>query len=281
MKKLQKWKGLAFVLPSLVGVIIFYIFPFMSSLSYCFTSGVGVKRFVGLDNFKSLLQNEAYQLALKNTARIMGIGIVLLCALAIMGALMIEEHLHKYRSFQCWLLMPMAIPTASMVLIWNDLLAQEGILNGILDKKVDWLESEWAPYIIIGMIIWKNIGYDVLLIISSLLVIPKEYEEAASLEGANRREIAWYIKIPQLTPMFFFMLIISLFNVFKIFREVYLLEGDYPNEKLYLLQHFMNNNFANLNYQMLTTAAFMLYMVIWTIIFILSRWQQRYIESNS
>lgn len=278
-RQLKKWRGLLFVLPSLIGVTIFYIIPFLSSVVYCFTTGIANRHFIGLENFKALFRNTAYKIAVGNTSFIIGIALPLLCILALILALVIENHLEKYRYLQGWLLIPMAIPAASMILIWTDLFAREGIINAIFHKQISWLEGDYAPYIVIGMIIWKNIGYDVLLITSALLTLPIEYEEAASIEGAGVVKIALFVKIPQLIPMLFFTVIISLLNAFKIFREVYLLQGEYPNKKLYLLQHFMNNNFTNLNYEMLATAAFVLYIVIFIIIYFITTWQQRYTDS--
>ena len=278
MKHLRKWKGLLFVLPSLLGVVIFYIIPFITSMIYCFTTGIVEKKFVGFKNFIDLFSNTAYGIAVKSTVCIIGTALPLLCVLALAIALVIEKNLKKYHSLQGWLLIPMAIPVASMTLVWTDLLAEKGILSEILGRHIDWLDGNFAPLIVVGLIIWKNLGYDVLLIISSLLTLPIEYEEAAKVEGAGSIHIALWVKIPQLVPMMFFVIIISLFNCFKIFREVYLLRGEYPSKNIYMLQHFMNNNFYNLNYEVLTTAAFTLYMVIFTIIFIVTRWQQHYIK---
>lgn len=280
MKKLKKWKGLLFVLPSLIGVIIFYIIPFIQSAIYCFTSGSQDKTFVGLRNFKKLFHSDAYHLAVANTVKIIGVSVILLCVLATFIGILIEKQLSKYRFLQSFLLIPMALPTASMVLVWHDVLMRNGILSMIVGRPIEWLDSRVAAVIIIGIIVWKNIGYNVLLIISTLLTIPREYAEAASLDGADSIKIALYIKLPQLIPMLFFMFVISLFNANKIFRELYLLKGEYPNEKLYLLQHFMNNNFANLNYNTLTTAAFMTYIVISFIILLLAKLQQDYINNN-
>lgn len=278
MVKLKQWKGLLFVLPSLAGVILFYIYPFISSLKYCFTTGVANKEFVGFRNFISLFHNDAYRLAAKNTFFIIGSAVPILCALALALALLIEKHFRKYRFLQGWLLLPLAIPSASLLLVWKDLFNQGGILDTCLKTNYDYLNYRYTPFIIIGMIVWKNIGYDVLLILSSLLMLPKEYEEAARMEGANDFQVAGRIKLPQLVPMLFFTVIISLLNSFKISREVYLLKGEYPHKSIYLLQHYMSNNFFHLNYEMLTTAAFMLYMIIFIIVYVGTRWQQRYVE---
>ena len=280
MKQIRKWKGLLFVLPSLSGVLVFYILPFLKSFVYCFTADLSDRRFVGLTHFKTLFNNANYRLAMGNTLFIIGIALPSLCFLSLLIALLIEKQLAKRKWLQGLLLIPMALPAASLMLVWQDLFSKEGILNAVLGTHLDWLQSDKAPWIIIGFIIWKNLGYNILLIIGTLLTMPKEYEEAAQLDGAGFFKIASFIKIPYLVPMLFFTIIISLSNCFKIFREVYLLQGDYPNRNLYLLQHFMNNHFAKLNYDLLTTAAFTLYTVIFIIIFLGARWQQRYIREK-
>ena len=277
---LKKWKGLLFVLPSLIGVMFFYIIPFIASFTYCFTTGTINREFSGLVHFKELFQSDIFKLALYNTCKIIGIALPLLIILSLIIAFAIEEKVSKLRWVQSILLIPMAIPAASLMLLWNDLLAKEGIINSLMGIHIDWMKSGYAPWIVIFMIIWKNVGYSTLLIMNSLLMMPKEYIEAAKLDGANVWKIIVFIKLPYLVPILFFSVVISLFNSFKIFREVYLLQGDYPEENLYLLQHFMNNNFAKLNYERLSAAAFILYSFIFIFIFVIARRQKRYIEHN-
>lgn len=274
----MKQKGFLFVLPSLVGVMIFYILPFFSSFLYCFTTGVVERKFVGIQNFIHLFQNNSYKLAINNTLKIVGTALPILLILSVFIALIIERNFKKLKGFQVILLLPTVLPAASMMLIWQDMFRQEGILNYIFGIHIDWLYTRWAPLVIVGLIIWKNVGYNVILLISVLLSMPKEYEEAASLDGASFWHMATNIKIPYLRPVLFFCIVISILNCFKIFREVYLLQGSYPDENLYMLQHFMNSNFINLNYEILASSAFLLYVVIFIIIYIMSYLQQRYSE---
>jgi multiple sugar transport system permease protein len=93
------------------------------------------------------------------------------------------------------------------------------------------------------------------LFIAALSNIPKELIEVAQVEGANKWQIFWKIKIRYLSPTILFVTILTLINSFKVFREVYLLTGDYPFESLYMLQHYMNNTFKALDYQKLSSAA--------------------------
>lgn len=280
MKKLKTFKGLLFILPSLIGVITFYILPFVQSFIYCFTEGAINRRFIGLGNFKKLLTNESYKLAVYNTSLIVGIALPLLCISSLLIALFIEGHLKKYKMLQGILLIPMVVPSASFMLLWQDLLTKDGLVNALIGTYKDWLFSDYASWIIIGLILWKNTGYNVLLMMSSLLSMPKEFEEAAYLDGGGFYKVAIYIKVPYLIPMLFFTVIISLLNCFKIFKEVYLLQGDYPAQNLYLLQHFMNNHFLNLNYELLTAASFLLYLIIFIIIYMMTYWQQAYMQEN-
>ena len=86
-------------------------------------------------------------------------------------------------------------------------------------------------------------------------MIPKEYYEYAALFGAGKVQSFRYITLPILLPTITFTIVLSIMNAFKCYREAFLLGGNYPNDSIYLLQHFMNNNFQNLNYQKISSAA--------------------------
>ena len=133
----------------------------------------------------------------------------------------------------------------------------------------DWIQSEYAFPILVGLYIWKNCGYDLILFLAGLAAIPKEYREAAASEGASYWQTVRYITLPLLMPTFFFILIVSIINSFKSFREAYLLGGANPHESIYMLQHFMNNNFQNINYPRLSTAALLIFVVIFLLVLLL------------
>ena len=112
------------------------------------------------------------------------------------------------------------------------------------------------------LFLWKNLGYNMILFMSALCAIPRDIIEVADLEGAG----SWYkfihIKLRYLSPTILFVLILSMINSFKIFREVYLLTGDYPFANLYMLQHFMNNSFTHLDYSKLSAGAIIMCIVM-------------------
>ena len=135
--------------------------------------------------------------------------------------------------------------------------------------KIDWLKSDYCLLVIVLLFLWKNLGYNMILFMAALNNIPKEMLEAAELDGAS----GWYqlihIKLRFLSPTVLFVTILSIINSFKVFREIYLLTGDYPYTGLYMMQHFMNNMFNNLDYQKLSAAAVLLALVIIVLVAIL------------
>ena len=114
-----------------------------------------------------------------------------------------------------------------------------------------------------------------MLFLAGLSAIPREYREAAASDGASYWQTLRYITLPLMTPTFFFILIVSIINSFKSFREAYLLGGATPHESIYMLQHFMNNNFQNLSYQRLSVAALLVFLVIFALVLVLFRLKAR------
>ena len=94
--------------------------------------------------------------------------------------------------------------------------------------KIDWLNSDYAQVVIIVLFLWKNLGYNMILFMSALSSIPKDILEVAVLESATPMQIFWHIKLRYLSSTILFVTIMSLINSFKVFREIYLLKGDYP-----------------------------------------------------
>lgn len=273
LKSKQSIVGFAFALPSLSGFALFFAIPFVMSLYYCFTEGVGGTKFVGLKNFIDLLHSNSFLLAAKNTFIFNIISVPLIMILALLFALLLNRKLKGLAIFRSAFILPMVIPVASVILVWNIIFNQYGVLNNILSAfsaaDTDWIRSDYAMWILVLLYIWKNCGYNVILLLAGLNNIPKEYYEAAKIDGAKAFDCFIKITVPFLIPTGFFVFMVSIVNSFKVFREAYLLAGSYPTLKIYMLQHFMNNNFLNLSYQRLTTAAFIMAIVIAVLVFAL------------
>ena len=108
-----------------------------------------------------------------------------------------------------------------------------------------------------------------ILFMAAIAAIPRDMIDAASIDGASRARVFFKIKLPYLSSSILFVGLLSLINSFKVFREVYLLTGNYPNDNLYMLQHFMNNTFSKLDYQKMSSAAIIMSIVMIAIISLL------------
>lgn len=268
-KSIKAW---AFLAPSFIGVIIFVLIPFGDAVKRSFFEAMSGS-FVGGDNYISVLQNKAFQMAVRNTTRFILICVPILILLSLTLSVMIS-NLKKYRSlFKTSFLIPMAIPVASVVFLWKVVFHPNGLLNVMLSKLgvegIDWMSTKAFPILVISYI-WKNIGYDMVLWLTGLDGISTTLHEAASVDGTNAWKKFWYITLPGLLPTVFIVTVLSILNTFKVFREAYLIAGAYPrDDSIYMLQHLFNNWFTKLDIQKMCSAAVMVAIVIVLIILIL------------
>lgn len=259
--------------PSLIGVLIFFLIPFCIVIYYSLVNNPVMHEFVGFDNFKALFSNTAFIKAVKNTVTFSAAAVPLAVVLSLGLAMMLEAKIPGKSVFRTFFLSPLMVPTASVVLVWQVLFHNHGTINQVLEmlgiQQIDWLKSSLGQMVIVFMFLWKNLGYNMILFMAALSSIPRDIVEVAELEGAGGLYKFVHIKLRYLSPTILFVLILSLINSFKIFREVYLLTGDYPYDKLYMLQHFMNNTFNSLDYQKLSSAAVLFSVVMIVLIAIL------------
>ena len=265
--------SLCFLLPSLLGVGVFFILPFGVVVYYSMIDGVSSKNFVFLENFTRLFENAAFKMAALNTLKFSAMAVPLAVILAVLLALMLEARIPGKSQFRTFFLSPMMVPVASVVLIWQVLFNYNGTVNEFLmlfgAERIDWLQSEHSMIVVLLLFLWKNLGYNMILFMAGLANIPRDLLEAADVAGASESYKFFAIKLRYLSPTVLFVTILSLINSFKVFREVYLLTGDYPYESLYMLQHFMNNTFRSLDYQKLSAAAVVMAIVMVVLIALL------------
>ena len=270
--KRKAWIGALLFLPFLFGFALFYIIPFCISVVYTFTKGVNQMVFVGLQNYFDVFNSTAFQLAVWNTFRFMLIGVPLIMAIAMILSLILHRSFSGSSWYRSAFLYPLVVPIASTFMVFQLLFSYTGIANTILEwlglPVVNWLNSEHAFALLVALYIWKNIGYNIVLLLSGLNGIAKDYYEVARLEGAGKWQTFRYVTFPFMKPTLFFTLMISIINAFKSFREAYLLSGTLPHSSIYMLQHFMNNNFTNLNYQRLSVAALLTFLAVLLLLFI-------------
>ena len=269
MKKAGAWKGFFFILPSLCGLILFYLLPYLDVIKRSFSSPVtGI--FTGLDNYWLVFGNKAFQLAVKNTVRFIITCVPILVISSLLVAVILQKIV-KGNLLKIGFLFPMAIPVASVVLLWKGVFDPQGFLNSFLNlfgiSGNDWMNTKSAFWVLVFSYVWKNMGYCMILWLASLAAIPKEMYEAAKIDGSGEAACFLYITLPNLLSSFFTITVISLINSFKVYREAYLVAGDYPDQSIYMMQHLFNNWFRDLSLDKLAVGA-----VINTAIFVVLIW---------
>lgn len=274
MQKKNRRAGFLFLLPSLAGVMIFVLIPFLDAFRRSFFTAMS-GQFVGLQNYVNVFHTKAFRAAVSNTARFMGICIPALILLSLFVAVVINQSRRPTEIYKTTFLLPMAIPVASVVLLWKVLFHKYGLINAGLSSQgispIDFMNTDWAFWILIISYLWKNLGYDMILWLAGLANIPKSQYEAAQVDGANGLQCFLNITMPNMMPTLFTITVLSFLNSFKVFREAYLIGGDYPHPSMYLLQHLFNNWFADLDLDRLCAAAVLVAGVILCFILLLQK----------
>lgn len=254
--KIRKWrlrwntKCMLCLLPSLIGTAIFFALPYLRVLYYSLIDNQFRRNFVGLGNYIKTLQNEYFQLALRNSLLIIGICVPMLILLALIISLALSFGIRKLSVMRTAFVLPMVIPTASIVLVWQTIFTDT---------------STVLPVYL--LFIWKNIGICVILLTAAFTSIDNSIFEAAGLDGAGKLALHRTISVPMIAPTILFVALLSIVNSFKIFKESYLLFGtNYPPDHSYTLQYYMNNNFLKLDYQSLATSAVLTSMLVFLLV---------------
>ena len=224
-----------FIMPGVIGLLIFYLLPLCYCVLFSFSATSGRFIFVSTQNYESLFGSEAFKMALGNTYFLM---VTFLLVLNLFATLLVYFLDTSKETLGVLLIsaLPMLLPPA--------LIAR--CLAGV----------ELSPRLVLLLIfLWKYLGFHVLLLKVVEMTMRKEWIEAAVLEKATKRQIFTGIVWRYLWPYQRFLLIFDVICFFRLFRESYLLFGVYPPDQVYTISNFFFNNFQNLNYQRLSTAA--------------------------
>ena len=266
--------AVSFLLPHMLGVLYFFLLPMVQVLLRSFQSAVG-GRWVGLQNYRTVFQNTAFALAASNTARFIAVCVPILVGLSLILTVAVQSLPLVGKTIRSAFLLPMAIPAASVVLVWKALFHDNGLVNhALLDTgmgTIPWMDSGAAFWMLVLSYLWKNLGYTMVLWAAGLSAIPKSCYEAAQVDGASSWQIFFQITLPNLRGTGYIIVVLSVLNSFKVFREAWLVAGDYPDESMYLMQHLYNNWFRELDFDKIAAASVICSAVIFLLIGLLRR----------
>lgn len=252
MKKRYLRKCAFLLLPSFIGVAIFYLLPFFRVIYYSLIENQFSKKFVWFENYKSVLQNTYFRMALKNSLLLIVIAVPVLVVAAFLLSVLLQRLEGKWKLFRIAFIFPMLIPTASIVVVWR-MLFQES-------------ESVLPVYL---LFIYKNIGLLIILFSAAFSTLDSSVFEAARLDGAGGVRIHLNITLPLIFPTVLFTVLLGVVYSFKVFRESYLYFGtNYPPDHSYTLQYYMNNHFMKLNYQYLAAGAVITSLLVYLIVLV-------------
>ena len=265
-KKKSLW---LFLLPGMLGLLLFYVVPFLGGIYYSMTDGTISNNIVWFANYQRVWDNEVFRLGLKNSLELSLISAPLIFIFAFVLAVMLRALREKSVGFRNLLLMPYLVPSSALMVVWMIMFDYGGIINRMAValgfERVLWLENTALRVPVVMLYIWKNLGFSIVLFSAALSSVPDALYEFARLEGAGVVQQELKITLPMILPTAFLVFVMAWVNAFKIFKEVYFIGGAYPSDSLYTLQHYMNNQFAKLDYQNVTTAAYSFALIVFVL----------------
>lgn len=277
---------LFFLLPSLLGLLIFTVIPMLSSLGLTLFEWdlLTSPNFVGIDNYKRLSKDPIFWQSLAHTLYFIVGYVPIVIVLGLCVALLLNQKL-KGRSFiRAAFFTPVISSWVAVSLLWMWIFSPKyGILNYILSlfsiSGPNWLyDTSWAMPAIIITSIWKDTGYIMIMYIAGLQNIPDEYYEAAALDGASGWQKFIHITLPILSPTTFFVIMISLINSFQVFDQVWIMtQGGPANSTTTLVQQIVMNATRYGQYGYASTYSWILFAIIFGFTVLQNRLQKRWV----
>jgi multiple sugar transport system permease protein len=245
--------GWLFAAPALVAIAVFFVVPvaaalFMSATDFDIYGLADLRnvRFIGLGNYLQLLQRPLFWRALFNTLFFVVVGVPLSIGVSLGTALLLHSRLARFRGFfRTALFAPVVTTLAAVAVVWVFLLhSRYGLLNYALSwvglHPVDWLGNpHWAMPAIVLLSVWKNFGYNMIILLAGLQAIPGELYEAAQLDGAGSGAMFRHVTVPSLAPMLLMVSVLTMAGHFQLFAEPYVMTQGGPAERTVTVLYLM------------------------------------------
>jgi multiple sugar transport system permease protein len=245
--------GWLFAAPALLAIALFFVVPVAAALVMSATdfdlyalADLRNLRFVGLHNYLQLLARPLFWRALANTLFFVVVGVPLSIGASLAAALLLHSRLARLRGFfRTALFAPVVTTLAAVAVVWLLLFhARYGLLNYGLAllglRPIDWLgDPHWAMPAIVLLSVWKNFGYNMIILLAGLQAIPADLYEAAQLDGAGLRAMFWHVTLPALAPMLLMVSLLTMAGHFQLFAEPYVMTQGGPAERTVTVLYLM------------------------------------------
>lgn len=282
LKRAEAWAAWGFLLPNLLGFLVFTLLPVLAALFISFTEWDLLRppRWAGFENYLRLVQDPLFRKVLRNTVLYVLGTVPMQMVLALLVALALNQRLPGQTFFRTAYFMPVVASTVAVALVWRWMFhADFGLINSFLymvgvNDPPNWLSStRWALPAIIIMSVWQQIGFSMVLFLAGLQSVPVTLYEAAKIDGAGAWQRFWSITLPMLSSTTFFVLVISIINSFQVFDQAFIMTGGGPANATNTLV-FNIYRYAFQFFQMGYAAA--MAWVLFAIIFVVTLLQFRY-----
>lgn len=220
--------GLAFVAPTIIGLLILNYYPIFETFyqSVCKTGDFGIgNEFIGLKNFVTLIHDKEVFRTLFNSFRYAAVSLPVTIAISLVLAVLLNRKMKGRGIYRTIYFLPMVCAPAAVAMVWKWLFNQNyGLLNHIFGTDINWITDPkiaWISVIIVG--VWSGIGNNMILLLGGLQDIPKDYYEAAAIDGSTGIHSFFHITIPLLSPMLFFIIQTGIIGALQLFDLPFML----------------------------------------------------------
>lgn len=286
-RELAAW---TFVAPALIAIGVFFFVPVAAALAMSLTdfdiyalADLGNLRFVGLENYRALLANPLFWQALANTVVFVVLGVPLSIATSLGTAMLLHSRFARWQGFfRTALFAPVVTTLVAVAVVWRYLFhTRYGLINHALGSlgigPVDWLgDPAWAMPSIVLLGVWKNFGYNMVILLAGLQAIPEDLYEAARLDGARRWALFRHITLPSLAPLLLVVSILTMAGHFQLFAEPYVMTQGGPAQRTVTVLYLMyEEGFKWWSLGSASAVAFVLFVIMFAITLVQLRVSRR------
>ena len=281
----------SFILPNFLGFAVFTLGPILFAVYLAFTkwNGSGAITFIGFKNFIDLWSDSRFVTSLKNTI-VYSVAVVPLTVIAsLFLAILLNQKIYARNFFRTVNFFPYVASLVAVAVVWNMLFnPAKGPVNmllsflGVADENLPrWAaDKDWAMFTVILFSVWKNAGYYMIISLAGLQGISAQLYEAATLDGATKRQQFWYVTLPQLRPTTFFVVVMLTIQCFKVYDQIYMItQGGPGTSTLVLVYHIYNTAFISWDLGYASAIAMVLFLLVLIVTIIQFRGEKKYANS--
>lgn len=289
MERMQNFYGYLFVMPALLIIGVFNLYPIINGLylSFCSWDGLGQVKPAGLDNYAQMFSDDIFGTALVNTLLFVLGTVPAIIILSLIFAYFLNQPLAGKKLFRSIYFLPAVTSGVAIAMIWKWLFNDNtGLLNSMLHAiglpTVNWLtSSKYALISVIIMSVWKSLGTNIIIMIAALQGVPKDLYEAADMDTKSNVRKFWHITLPMISPTIFLVIIMSVISAFQVFEQVMTLTGGEPgNSTMVVVLYIYKQAFENFNMGYASTLAYALFFIILVVTLIQWYGKKRWVYSE-